>query len=135
MEERRLADAALGWRHVFVRGLTVAGRIGVGADERAQPQRLRISVDLAVHDDAARNLSRPRISRDELSHVVDYSAVAAEVRRIVGLEPINLVETLAERIAEACLLDARIHVARVRVEKPDVMVDADSVGVEIERRR
>jgi dihydroneopterin aldolase len=47
---------------------------------------------------------------------------------------VQLVETLAERLAEACLADARIKVARVRVEKLDVFADAASVGVEVERR-
>jgi dihydroneopterin aldolase len=43
------------------------------------------------------------------------------------------VETLAEQIAALCLEDRRVRVARVRVEKLDVFVDATSVGVEIER--
>jgi dihydroneopterin aldolase len=42
---------------------------------------------------------------------------------------------MAERIAEACLMDARVQVARVRVEKLDVFADAVSAGVEVERRR
>jgi dihydroneopterin aldolase len=46
-----------------------------------------------------------------------------------------LVETLAERIAEACLADPRIHLARIRVEKLDIFADAASAGVEIERRQ
>jgi 7,8-dihydroneopterin aldolase/epimerase/oxygenase len=45
------------------------------------------------------------------------------------------VETLAERIAEACFRDRRVITARVRIEKLDVYADAESVGVEIERRR
>ena len=44
-------------------------------------------------------------------------------------------ETLAERIAEACLTDTRVQAARVRVEKPEVIPNAASVGVEIERDR
>jgi len=48
---------------------------------------------------------------------------------------INLVETLAEQIASLALLDNRVLSARVRVEKLQVMEDAESVGVEIERKR
>ena len=43
-------------------------------------------------------------------------------------------ETLAERVAEACLRDPRVRVARVMMQKLDVFADAASVGVEIERR-
>ena len=45
----------------------------------------------------------------------------------------NLVETLADRIAEMCLEDQRVRTARVRIEKLDVFADAESAGVEIER--
>ena len=47
----------------------------------------------------------------------------------------NLVETLAERFAESCLRDKRVAAARVRIEKPDIIPNARSVGVEIERGR
>jgi dihydroneopterin aldolase len=61
--------------------------------------------------------------------------VANLVRRIVGHDHVNLVETLAERLAEACLLDPRVCIARIRVEKLDVFPDIGSAGVEVERRR
>ena len=46
---------------------------------------------------------------------------------------LNLVETLAEKIAAHCLADKRVKVARVRIEKLKVIAEAQSVGVEIER--
>ena len=81
---------------------------------------------------------RCRASRsggDELARVVDYEKVAERVRGIVAAGHVRLVETLAERIAEACLADRRVHLARVRVEKLDIFADAASAGVEIERRQ
>ena len=56
------------------------------------------------------------------------------VRAVVAAGHVQLVETLAERIAETCLADERVMAARVKVEKLDVFADAASVGVEIERR-
>ncbi|MBU6498350.1 MAG: dihydroneopterin aldolase [Rhodospirillales bacterium] len=135
MDSRRIADAAKGLRHVFLRDLTLAASIGVYPHEHATRQRVRINVDLAVIDDAARGLSRPAVGRDELARVVDYEALANRVRAIVAAGHVNLVETLAERLAEACLEDPRVELARIRVEKPDVFADAASAGVEIERRR
>jgi dihydroneopterin aldolase len=79
-------------------------------------------------------LSRQAVGRDELSRVVDYEAIVNRVRAIVAAGHVQLVETLAERLAEACLADARVAVATVRVEKLDVFADAASAGVEIERR-
>ncbi len=135
MNTPRIADAALGLRHTFIRDMVLVASIGVYPRERDAPQRVRINLDLAVIDDAARDLSRPAVGRDELSRVVDYGVIAARVRQVVASGHISLVETLAERLAEACLEDPRVESARVRVEKLDVLPDAFSAGVEIERRR
>ncbi len=130
-EPPRIADAAHGIRHVFIRDMTLSARIGVTSGEKRGPQRVRVNVDLAVEDEVLRD----KAGEDRLARVVDYEPIAAAVRRIVAEGHVGLVETLAERIAEACLTDHRVLAARVRVEKPDVFADAAAVGVEIERRR
>jgi 7,8-dihydroneopterin aldolase/epimerase/oxygenase len=134
-ETPRIADAQRGVRHVFIRDMTLCAQIGVTASEKRASQRVRVNVDLAVEDDGARPLSRERVGQDKLARVVDYEPIAAAVRRIVTEGHVGLVETLAERIAEACLADRRVLLARVRVEKIEIFPDAASVGVEIERRR
>ncbi len=135
MQTPPLATSARSLRHMFLRDLVLTTSIGVHPHEHSAPQRVRINVDLAVEDDGARPLSRTPVGRDELARVVDYEKVADQVRAIVAAGHVRLVETLAERIAEACLTDLRVHLARVRVEKLDIFADAASAGVEIERRR
>jgi dihydroneopterin aldolase len=140
METQRIADAARGLRHVFLRDMVLQASIGVHPPEHEATQRVRINVDLGVEDDGARPLSRAPTSRggvgrDELPRVVDYEQIANAVRKIVAAGHVRLAETLAERIAEACLTDPRVHLARVRVEKLDVFPDSASAGVEIERRQ
>jgi dihydroneopterin aldolase len=122
----RIADAVAGLRHLFVRDLVVSSRIGVHAHERAAPQRVRVNLDLAVED------APP--AGDKLREVVDYEAVVEAVRYVAGGDHVQLVETLAERIAEACFVDPRVVSTRVRVEKLDVFPDC-SAGIEIERLR
>jgi dihydroneopterin aldolase len=134
MDSSRIADSARALRHVFLRDLVLPASIGIHPHEHTAPQRVRVNIDLAVEDDGARPLSRVPVGRDELSRVVDYEQVANRVRAIVAAGHVRLVETLAERIAEACLTDPRIYLVRVRVEKLDVFPDAASAGVEIERR-
>jgi len=133
--DTRIASATRGLRHVFLHDLILTASIGIYPHEHAARQRVRINVDLAVEDDGARALSRAGVGRDELSRVVDYERVADAVRSIVAGGHIKLVETLAERIAEACLEDKRVHSARIRVEKLDIFPDATSAGVEVERRQ
>jgi 7,8-dihydroneopterin aldolase/epimerase/oxygenase len=139
MDQPRIADAQRALRHVFLRDMVLPASIGVHAFEHEATQRIRINLDLAVEDDGAAHLSRvsPRapVGPDELSRVVDYEAVARQVRAIVAAGHVRLLETLAERIAEACLADPRVNLVRVRIEKLDIFADTASVGVEIERRR
>ena len=135
METPRIADSARALRHVFIRDMQLMASIGVHPHELAAPQRIRINIDLGVEDDGARPLSRLPVGRDVLSRVVDYEALADSVRAIVSAGHVRLVETLAERIAEACLTDRRVHFVRIRLEKLDVFADAASAGVEIERRQ
>jgi dihydroneopterin aldolase len=127
----RIADAREGVRHVFVRDLMLDALIGVHRHEKRQRQRLRVNLDLAVREGAAREGD----AADRLDAVVCYEKIVIGVRALVGQGHVNLVETLAERIAALCLQDARVQSARVRVEKLDVFEDAASVGVEIERFR
>jgi dihydroneopterin aldolase len=119
-------EAQTGLRHMFVRDLVMDAPIGVRAHEKGRHQRIRVNLDLGVLDTE---------STDRLDSVVCYDDLIAAVRVVVGAEHVQLVETLAERIAEACFRDRRVMTARVRVEKLDVYADAESVGVEIERRR
>ena len=109
-----------------MRDLELSCLIGVHSHERLRRQRVRINLDLAVEEG-------PEPVGDELANVVSYEDILDRVRAIAGAGHINLVETLAERIAETCLEDARVRIARIRVEKLDVFGDAASVGVEIER--
>jgi dihydroneopterin aldolase len=87
-----------------------------------------VNVDLGAVESGADGV-------DDLDRVVDYSVIVDRVRALVAAGHVRLVETLAERIAAACLEDPRILSARIRVEKLDIYPDAGSVGVEIERLR
>jgi dihydroneopterin aldolase len=123
----RFADARNALRHVFVHDLEMMACIGVHTHEKSDKQRIRISLDLAVRESDATTVN------DSLANVVCYEGVVASIRGLIDAGHVNLVETLAERIAALCLEDRRVRVARIRVEKLDVFPDATSVGVEIER--
>jgi dihydroneopterin aldolase len=122
-----------GLRHVFVRDIVLTASIGIYPHEHRDRQRVRINVDLAVDDETA--LAGGMVGPDELNRVVNYEKIVVAVRAIVGAGHIRLVETLAERIAEACLQDVRVRTARIRVEKLDIFDDAVSAGVEVMRTR
>ena len=113
-------------RRMFIRDLVVNMLIGVHRHERDGRQRVRINIDLSLIDDTG-------VDDDRLASVVSYETLVHEIRRICDSGHVNLVETLAERIARLCFDDRRVRRAVVRVEKLDVFADTASVGVEIER--
>jgi dihydroneopterin aldolase len=122
----RIADADRRIRHVFVRDLMLAGDIGIHPHEQGVAQRLRINLDLSVID-------RHPLPADHIDHVVCYQEVVEETTAIVGSGHVNLVETLAEEIAQSILANPQVTAVRVRVEKLDAFANVASVGVEIER--
>lgn len=129
VEKITALPAAAGQRvlKVFVRDLVLPCRIGVYSHEKLGTQRVRINLELVCAEHPAIN--------DEHAKVVCYDQIITEIKQLIAGEHINLVETLAERIAGLCLQDYRVHQAKVRVEKLDVFPEAEAVGVEIERQR
>jgi dihydroneopterin aldolase len=123
----RIADVQSGIRHVFIRNLELDVEIGIYSHEKGKTQKVRLNVDMAV-DDAP-------VMDDRLESVVDYAAITRNVRKLVAGGHVALAETLAERVAQICFEDARVRMVRVRVEKLEALKNAESAGIEIERRR
>lgn len=115
-------------RRVFVSDLELVASVGIFEVERRYEQRIVISLDLDVLDDYDG-------ASDRIEDVLDYGAIVKAISRIAGARHYNLIETLAERIAEACLGDARVCEVRVSIAKPDVLPQCRAVGVTITRRR
>jgi len=119
-------QAGRGPRRVFVRDLELMASVGIFEVEKRYQQRIIVSVELDVVDDY------DGVS-DRLDAVVNYADIVAAVRTIADSRHFSLVETLAERIGEACLADRRVEAARITIEKPDVLPGCRSVGIAIER--
>ena len=128
MISHHVASAAARLRHVFVRDLEVMATLGIHEHEKLKAQRIIVNIDLSVKEG-----DDPMV--DDIRNVVSYEIVVKKVEAIIARGHVNLVETLAELFAEACLKDKRVMAARVRIEKPDIIKNARSVGVEIERLR
>ncbi len=120
-------------RRVFIRDLVLQARIGVYPEEKGGRQPIRVNISYEMRDDGVDHPDG--IGPDAVARVVDYDGLAKRVRALVGRAHVELVETMAEQIARACLADPRVLRARVTVEKLAVFADAASAGVEIERSR
>ena len=115
---------------VALRGLRVRGRHGVLAEEKELGQWF--VVDVVLHLD-----TRAAAEADDLSRTVHYGVLAEDVAAVVAGEPVDLVETLAQRVADVALASGDVAAVDVHVHKPQapVTVPFDDVVVSIRRRR
>jgi dihydroneopterin aldolase len=111
-------------------GIECHGHHGVFEFERREGQAFVIDLVLGLDTSGA-------AASDDLRDTVDYGSLVASVQAAVEKDPVDLIETLAQRIAGVCLLDARVEWARVTVHKPDAPIDATfaDVALTITRKR
>lgn len=116
---------------IRLQGMTFSAAHGASPGERTRERRF--IVDLEVEADL-----RPAAAADDLADTVNYSALHTAVRDVMTGTPVNLLETLAERIAQRVLRDFPVAAVRVRVAKPGVPVDEGGqavASVEVRRER
>jgi dihydroneopterin aldolase len=89
-------------------------------------------VDLVLGLDA-----RGAAASDDLADTVNYGTLALDVKAAVERDPVDLIETVVQRIADVCLVDRRVEWARVTLHKPDAPIDAtySDVALTITRTR
>jgi dihydroneopterin aldolase len=115
---------------VSLHGLRARGKHGVFAHEREQGQTFVVDLVLGLDTRAA-------AAGDDLAKTVHYGEIAEQVVDVVRGEPVDLIETLAERIAQRCLEHAVVREVEVVVHKPEapITVPFDDVTITITRSR
>lgn len=115
---------------IELRGLRGQGHHGVNADERAAGQPFVVDVTLWVDLSAAGR-------SDDVADTVHYGELANDVVAVVEGAPVQLIETLAERVAATCLARELVDRVRVTVHKPEAPIEVpfDDVAVTVERVR
>ncbi|GGH45069.1 dihydroneopterin aldolase [Microbacterium album] len=112
---------------IRLRGLRAYGYHGVFDFERENGQEFVIDVELHL---AAETMRRAAAS-DDVADTVHYGELAERVVAIVQGEPVNLIETLAHRIAGAVMADRRVQAAAVTVHKPQAPIPATFEDVSV----
>lgn len=120
--------AAEGPDRLSVLGLEAWGHHGVLEHERRDGQVFR--VDLTLGLDTA-----PAARSDDLQDTVDYGTLSTRVKGVVEGDPVDLIETLAHRIAVECLLEPPVQWVEVTVHKPDAPIEATFADVALTIRR
>jgi dihydroneopterin aldolase len=113
-----------------ITGIECFGHHGVFDFERREGQLFVVDLELGID-------TRPAAASDDLADTVDYGTLTLAVKDAVERDPVDLIETLVQRIADVCLLADRVEWATVTVHKPQAPIDAtySDVALTITRKR
>ena len=113
-----------------ISGIECRAHHGVFDVERREGQAFLVDLTLGLD-------TRPAAASDDLADTVDYGGLVAAVKAAVERDPVDLVETVAQRIADVCLTDRRVEWVRVTLHKPDAPIEATfrDVALTITRTR
>jgi dihydroneopterin aldolase len=106
-----------GLDELTVTGVECYGYHGVFEHEKREGQPFVVDLTLGLDTRAA-------AASDDLRDTVDYGSLVAAVKAAVETDPVDLIETLAQRLADVCLRDVRVEWARITVHKPDAPIEA-----------
>jgi dihydroneopterin aldolase len=127
-ESDKQGGAAASSDRIFLLDYVAAIEIGAYAEEVGVTQRLRFDIVLEV----TRNTAH---IDDRVGRVINYDDLVDAIETIAKGPRINLLETFAERLAQAILIDPRARRAHIRIEKLDRLPNGARLGVEISRVR
>ncbi len=100
-----------------VTGIEAVGHHGVLDAERRDGQVFVADLVLCLD-------TRTAAHSDDLRDTIDYGSLVAKVRQAIESDPVDLVETLTQRLADICLEDVRVRRAEVTVHKPGAPLEA-----------
>ena len=113
---------------IFIKELELQASIGIYEREKQAPQRIIISVFMDVENDRA-------AKSDAIEDTVSYEEIINTIKKTATARHYNLVESLAEEIATACLVNKRVLNIELEITKPDIFKDASGVGIKILRKK
>jgi dihydroneopterin aldolase len=126
---------------ISLTGLRVRGFHGVFEHERRDGQEfvvdVRLDVDTVGADQSAAGAASAGFGgagfggADRLDETVDYGVLAQRLHDVIAGEPVNLIETLADRLAAVCVDDSRVRRAEVTVHKPGAPIPLQFVDVTV----
>jgi dihydroneopterin aldolase len=111
---------------VYIQGLRIYTIIGIHDWERTRPQP--VVLDLEMGTDI-----RPAAQTEDITQALDYDAVSKRLIVFVKASQCQLLETLAEQIAQLLMSEFAVPWLRLRLSKPDAVPEAQDVGLVIER--
>ena len=115
-------------RKVIISDLVFNTSIGVHDFEKEKEQQIRFNIEIDINP-------LLKAAENDLKSIVNYENVINKVKSITHKKHYNLLETLAEDIFTNLFLNKNIIKIKLRIEKPEIIKNTSSVGVEITKKR
>jgi dihydroneopterin aldolase len=115
-------------RKVIITDLIFDTSIGIHDFEKEKEQQIKFNIEIDIN---------PLLKADEndLESIVNYENIISKVKSITQEKHYNLLETLAEDIFDNLFLTKNIIKIKLRIEKPEIIKNTSSVGIEITKKR
>jgi len=110
-------------RTVFIKDFIIKEMIGIHEHEKIKKQKIKFNIILDVDQNTIPN-------EKDIKSIVDYEKITNELENLVKGKKYNFLESLAEDSFKEIFEDKRINSVKIKIEKPDAIKNADSVGVE-----
>lgn len=114
--------------NILINNLKIQCHIGVTDEERSRLQTIVINITVKLHETSL-------IVNDDIENTLSYSDMRKKIIAFVKSSEYKLLETLANELADICLREPLSEIAVIRIEKPHLYDDTESVGVEIEKSK
>ena len=115
-------------RTVFIKNFIIQEIIGIREHEKTKKQKIKFNIVVDVDQNTVPD-------EKDIKSVVDYEQITNKLENLVKNKKYNFLESLAEDSFKKIFEDKRINSVKIKIEKPDAIKNADSVGVEIFKSR
>ena len=115
-------------RNVFIKDFIINEIIGIHEHEKIKKQKIVFNVIIDVDQNTIAN-------ENDIKSVVDYEKITNKLKNLAKNKQYNFLESLAEDSFDEIFKDKRINSVKVKIEKPDAIKNAGSVGIEVFKTR
>ena len=115
-------------RTVFIKDFIIQEIIGIHEHEKTKKQKIKFNIVVNVDQNTVPD-------EKNIKSIVDYEKITNKLENLVKNKKYNFLESLAEDSFKEIFEDKRINSVKIKIEKPDAIKNADSVGVEIFKSR
>ena len=115
-------------RTVFIKDFIIQEIIGIHEHEKTKKQKIKFNIVVNVNQNTIPD-------EKNIKSIIDYEKITNKLENLVENKKYNFLESLAEDSFKEIFEDKRINSAKIKIEKPDAIKNADSVGVEVLKNR